>query len=95
MLNVLTKESFSCCIGQKFRVLDAYPASIDLELLEVSGNTVASLQQSERIQEPEKKPRREPFALVFRGPFDCPLPQRMYDLKNPSLGVLNGLFWRP
>ena len=33
--------------------------------------------------------RDDPFALLFRGPGDKPLPQRLYPLHHETLGELN------
>lgn len=32
--------------------------------------------------------KREAFSLLFRGPAGCRLPQRIYRLEHPSIGVI-------
>jgi hypothetical protein len=96
MLLTLDKELFSRSIGQNFRILDAYSGTVALELLEVSGTAAAYQKQPSCRQETENiTSRREPFSLIFRGPMDSPLPQRMYDLHCLSLGTLERLFLVP
>ena len=61
-------------VGERFR-LDAEPA-FDVELVEVE--TVG--------ERPFESSGRVPFSLVFRGPREPVLPQRIYRFENEALG---------
>ena len=79
MLEKLTVESFAGEMGKTFRLRQADAPAIDLILVEARGLS------------PKSKPPgagRAPFSLVFRGPRDPVLAQRIYPLENSSLGRL-------
>jgi len=79
MLEKLTVESFAGEMGKIFRLTQADAPAIDLVLVEARGLS------------PQSRPPgagRAPFSLVFLGPRDPLLPQRIYPLENPSLGRL-------
>jgi len=76
MLESLTSDSFAGRIGETFRIHVDPTTSIDVVLSEVS-----------------ERPRpagfgRAPFTLLFHGPKDAILPQRIYSVEHPVLGVL-------
>lgn|SRR5690554_5757921 len=76
MIENLTSESFSGRIGETFRIRIDQSTAVDAVLAEVT-----------------ERPRptgfiRAPFALLFRGPMDAVLPQRIYPVEHPALGVL-------
>jgi hypothetical protein len=81
VLERLTADSFAPAVGDTF-VLDADDAGrLDLELLE------------SRLHEADAPPRdpsggRAPFSLLFRGPVEPILPQRIYRLEHHSLGAM-------
>jgi hypothetical protein len=81
VLDRLTADSFSPAVGETF-ALDAGDAGrLELELLE------------SRLHDPEAPPadasgKRAPFSLLFRGPVDPILPQRIYHLEHPSVGAI-------
>ena len=52
-------------------------APVPLELVEGADRT-----------RPEPRDRHTAFSLVFRGPSETPLDQRMYELHHPELGDL-------
>ena len=81
MLDRLTATSFAPAVGDTF-VLDAGEAgSLELELLE------------SRLHDPDvaavdSSGTRAPFTLVFRGPVEPLLPQRIYRLEHESLDAM-------
>ncbi len=74
MLDKLTKESFLPHLDAAFRLTSVEPA-LELRLVEVEARW-------------GKGPTREPFSLVFLGPRDPVLPQRIYRLEHADLGAL-------
>ena len=77
MLEKLTYEDFSGRIGEEFR-LDGPSGPLALVLAEAT--SLASRDGA--------GPRRSPFSLVFRGPFQPALPQRIWSLGHAALGRL-------
>jgi hypothetical protein len=81
MLDGLTADSFAPAVGETF-VLDAGDAGrLHLELLE------------SRLQYPDAPAAdasgaRAPFTLLFRGPVEPILPQRIYRLEHDSVGPI-------
>ena len=79
MLEDLTEASFQPHRGSRFHVpLEGGPG-LELELAEVAlypRDTMAA-------------PRRAPFSLLFRGPAQAFLPQRIYRLQHPEMGELD------
>lgn len=82
-LAALTHEDFARYLGERFRLTpdgDALgPGAFELELLRVDASPVR-----DRIRR-----ARVPFSLVFLGPGDPVLPQRIYRLGNATLGTLD------
>jgi hypothetical protein len=72
MLEDLTKESFLPRLNQAFRLADA---AIELRLVEVEARW-------------GKGPKREPFSLIFLGPPEPVLAQRIYRLEHDEMGAL-------
>jgi hypothetical protein len=77
MLDKLTRDQFAGYLRQSFR-LRSETSAFDLELIEVR-NLAGPLSPS----------GREPFALLFRGPAEPILPQRIYPLEHAGLGKLD------
>ena len=78
MLDRLTATTFAPAVGDTF-VLDAGDAGrLDLELVE------SRLHRPDAPAEDESG-ARAPFTLVFRGPVDPVLPQRIYRLEHETL----------
>lgn len=81
MLDSLTAASFAPAVGETF-LLDAGDAGrLALELLE------------SRLHDPDAPAKdasgtRAPFSLLFRGPADPILSQRIYHLEHPSVGAI-------
>lgn len=71
----LTVARFADRIGQHFRLTTDEAGMLDVELVECErlGGTVLE---------------REPFSLVFLGPREPVLPQRIYELTHNELGEL-------
>jgi hypothetical protein len=74
-------DAFTPAIGGVFVLDDPGLGAIDLELVEA------------RTIEPgapasDAGGRRTPFSLLFRGPGDPVLPQRIYRLRHDALGAI-------
>lgn len=78
MLEDFTAATFSGRIGQVFRVL-ADAAPLDLELL--------AAREAPRGVDDVAGGVRTPFSIVFRGPFEPVLPQRIYKFEKEDLGT--------
>jgi hypothetical protein len=76
-LAALTCADFAACIRQRFRVAIG-DARLELEL--VGADPLG--------REDAAPGRRRPFSLIFRGPGNPVLPQRIYRLENAALGAL-------
>ncbi|MGH8564406.1 MAG: DUF6916 family protein [Gammaproteobacteria bacterium] len=76
MLEILTKESWSECLGSSFELLDDGRGTITMVLAEVTGLGHGA------------GGRRDPYSLVFRGPPAPILPQRIYRLRHHQMGDL-------
>lgn len=83
MLDNLNLTSFSDCLGTPFR-LDAGEASgLELTLIEAEATRFGL-----------RPDGSSPFSLIFRGPMQPILPQKIYRLDHEMLGVLE-LFMVP
>jgi hypothetical protein len=78
VLDRLTVDTFTPVVGERL-TLDA-DGSVPLELELVTAEPVAA--------PPLADGGRTPFRLLFRGPRDPVLPQRIYPLTHHSLGTL-------
>jgi pimeloyl-ACP methyl ester carboxylesterase len=77
-LETLTVETFSGHLGSTFRIhLDDLP-QMDVELI-----SATKLGRSTGEEPPDL---RQPFSLVFRGPGDALLPQRIYAMEHDRIG---------
>jgi hypothetical protein len=72
----ISLEVFSPCIGSTFRVAVGEDEYLELELIEATP-----------LKATPGAPRQDPFTLLFRGPVDRYLPQRLYDLDGGTLGT--------
>jgi len=95
MLDRETKEMFSEHIGETFRITLESADAINLELIEVSALPERTFQPKKWGRASEIKIRPDPFSMVFRGPKDFFLEQRMYTLEHEVMGTLEGLFLVP
>jgi hypothetical protein len=73
MLDVLSYEELAAQVGTKFRVLDAAPESLELELT--------------AITDKQGNQQQEYFSLIFRGTRELILPQQIYRLEHELLGA--------
>ena len=73
-------SEFSSVLGSSFQIDIDRDRQLELELIEAErhGDKHAHLGG-----------HSEPFTLLFKGPGDVMLPQRMYSLKHSLLGDLN------
>src|SRR4051794_10341037 len=80
MLETFTSQTFTPLVHDTFRVvLDSAP-EVRLELMEVQ-----ELAREGPVP-PAFVQARTPFSLVFHGPRDFLLPQRIYHLEHATLG---------
>ena len=76
MIETFTAETFAPLLHERFElVLD--DARYDLELVEVNESGIPGAG------------RRAQFSIVFEGPADPTLPQRVYLLEHATLGVFS------
>jgi hypothetical protein len=81
VLDQLSVDDFKPAVGSTF-VLDAGDdARLDLELIEARPHDPEAPAQDE-------SGKRTPFALVFRGPPEPIMPQRIYRIEHDSVGPL-------
>ncbi|MEO0825204.1 MAG: hypothetical protein AAFV72_14380 [Cyanobacteria bacterium J06635_1] len=85
MLKTLTLSDFSSLIGNLFQVQDMPGANLQLELME-------AVKLGGRTTHTANCP--EAFSLLFKGPSDLALAQRLYRLHHSQLGEL-GIFLVP
>ncbi len=74
LLNELTRDRFYECLNSQFRLLDIPSEGKALVLGQVS--------------ELHKSHKYEIFSLLFYGPVEYPLQQRIYRLQHDRLGIL-------
>ena len=76
MIETATVETFRPHIGDRFRMGPASGPTLDAELIEATKLRDAT------------GDGRAPFSLVFRGPDEPVLPQRIYPLEHDDLGEI-------
>ena len=76
MLEAFTVETFAERVGELFRVTLEDGSTLELEL---ASATAAPTR-------PNEAPRRAPFSIVFHGPQELVLPQRIYRFEHDELG---------
>ena len=81
MLDRLTVDDFAPIIGDSFALGGDGGDTFDLELTEAS-----TMDPGHPATDPEG--RRTPFSLIFRGPPDPVLPQRIYRVEHAEVGPL-------
>lgn len=82
MLETVTVNTFGPLIRSDFRILvdESSWLEVTLEAVEAAGLQAADAARAAG--------RREPFSIVFRGPVEPVLPQRIYRLEHAELGEL-------
>lgn len=78
-----TGDMFAQRLNDTFRIRVDESTCLDLELIEVTPLPVRSPRRG------SAPPARTPFSLVFRGPKDPLLSQRIYRFEHESLGDLD------
>ena len=82
MLESFTIHTFSGHLGGKFCVYpDASNSPLEVELI-----SATALGGSAGCEPPA---RRQPFSIVFRGPGDVLLPQRIYRIEHEEIGAFD------
>jgi hypothetical protein len=76
-LSTACVADFVPCLGTEFRIADEPDGAMALELVE-----------AKHLPSQPGTPRPAPFSLIFRGPQDRPLDQRIYTLEHDQLGRL-------
>jgi hypothetical protein len=79
MLDQFTHASFGPLMGKRFRVHASEGKTIEMELIEAAKLPVHPGRGGQAA-------RREPFSLLFRGPKEFVLPQRIYPVEQETLG---------
>lgn len=79
MLETFTVETFSRHLGETFRLDAGQPAPLELELIQVTDPGRESAKSS------DGSGSRAPFSILFRGPGDVILPQRIYRLEHDEM----------
>jgi hypothetical protein len=82
MLESFTHATFAPLLGEVFRLQLDENRVLDLRL------STATELGDKSWQVPERDGMRQPFSLLFIGPPDILLPQRIYRLENATLGAL-------
>jgi hypothetical protein len=77
--NDVALSTFEPRLGESFRIALDDGRRIDVELIEAAAS---------RGSAPPSEGLREPFAIVFRGPYEPVLPQRIYRIEHDELGPL-------
>jgi len=81
MLDKLTSKDFTRYIHQSFFIHFEQAEKLKVELIQVTELQAGSKDSS-------KPPRRNPFSIVFRGPKDLVLPQKIYQIEHKDTGTL-------
>src|SRR5262245_31328898 len=80
MLDQFTHTTFEPLVGKRFRLHVSPGTAVEVELIEAVRLPAHPL----RAGQP---PKRQPFSLVFRGPKEFVLRQRIYPLEQEALGT--------
>lgn len=75
MLENFTIETFSEYLGGTFKINPDDTGKVDVELISATGLGGSG------------EAPRQPFSIVFRGPGDVLLPQRIYRMEHEEIGV--------
>jgi hypothetical protein len=79
VLSDVTLATFEPRLGESFRIALDDGQSLDVELVEAAASWGGA---------PPSEGRGEPFSIVFRGPYEPVLPQRIYRIEHDELGAL-------
>src|SRR5262245_39838088 len=78
MLDKLTHGAFEPLVGKLFRLHVSAESRVEVELVEAKRLPV-------HARPGAQLPKREPFSLIFRGPREYMLPQRIYRIEQAEL----------
>lgn len=81
MPSTLTAAAFVANLHTTFRVFSDESNAVELDLIEVTERPVS--------------PRQMQFSILFRGPADTLLPQRIYRVEHERMGAVGDLFLVP
>lgn len=73
-LETIHASHFNACLKTAFQVTDESGAQTTLELIEVTEHASSAM---------------ETFSLIFKGPADAPLAQKIYQFRQQQLGELS------
>jgi hypothetical protein len=75
MSGELHHKDFAPCLNDKFHVMGEHQGRFSLELIQISEET--------------STPKQQVFSMLFRGPADKFIPQRIHKLKHHRLGEMD------
>ena len=81
MLESFTLSTFSDRLGQTFRVCPPSSDPLEIELINAT-----DLGPKPKAPQGTPVKRQSSFSLLFRGPMEPILPQKMYPFEHPELG---------
>ena len=76
MLDNFTIETFSEHLGSAFRIHPDDTGQVDVELISATGLGGSAGEEMSR----------QPFSIIFHGPADVLLPQRIYKMEHDQIG---------
>jgi hypothetical protein len=81
VLDALTVDAFASAVGEVFVLEDEHAGRLELELLEARAIDPGA-------PATDAGATRAPFSILFRGPAEPMLPQRIYRLQHEAIGTL-------
>ena len=83
-----TRSRFQERLSDYFQTTDGFGTPISLLLLQINDlpEVKKRIEQSKLSTGEAKKLQEESFALIFRGPRELPLQQKIYTLRHPVMG---------
>ena len=78
MLETFTQTTFAAHLGETFHVHHDAPSPLEMELTDVT--SLGSADNAAAGQ-------RDPFSVLFQGPADALLEQRIYTLSHEAMGT--------
>lgn len=78
MLESFTCATFSSRLGERFAVQVDGATSLDVEVVE-----------ARELGEAREEAARPPFSVIFQGPRQPVLPQRIYRFQHPDMGAFD------
>ena len=78
MLDKVTRQVFTEAMGSTFELKRDGEPTLGLDLIEATD-----------LRQPGKLGRPDPFSLIFRGPMEPVLPQKIYAMHNRKVGKMD------